>query len=141
MARVTIDLPEKFDLSTEFEVYMADVNAGGHLGNQSLVSLLNEAHLRLMKAKGFPDLVVDGLVTINKDLSVIYKSEVFYGDVLVFEVAVAGFHKYGFDLVHRVTSKSSSKVAAVARVGMLFFDLNSRKVAEVPQRFKQACGL
>ena len=140
MARVTIDVPEKFDLRTEFEVYMADVNAGGHLGNQSLVSLLNEAHLRLMKAKGFPDLVVDGLVTINKDLSVIYKSEVFYGDVLVFEVAVAGFHKYGFDLVHRVTSKSSGKVAAVARVGMLFFDLAERKVAEVPQRFKEACG-
>jgi len=140
MARVEIDVPQEFDLCTEFEVHMADVNAGGHLGNQSLESLLNEAHLRLMKAKGFPDLVVDGLVTINKDLSVIYKSEVFYGDVLVFEVAVAGFHRYGFDLVHRVTSKGSGKVAAIARVGMLFFDLNERKVAEVPQRFKQACG-
>ncbi len=29
---------------------------------------------------------------------------------------------------------------AVARVGMLFFDYAERKIAEVPQRFKQACG-
>ena len=29
---------------------------------------------------------------------------------------------------------------AVARVGMLFFDPNQRKVAEVPERFKKACG-
>ena len=138
MARVKIELPERFEFSTEFEVRMSDVNAGGHLGNHLLVSLLNEAHLRFMGFKGFPELLVDGLAFINTDLAVEYKAESFYAEVLVIEVAAAGFNKYGCDIVYRVTKKEGGKVVALAKTGMVFFDYQARRIAEVPPRFKQA---
>jgi acyl-CoA thioester hydrolase len=140
MDRVNIDLPEQFEFSTEVEVRMADVNAGGHLGNHCLIALLNEGHLKYMQFKGFPELLVDGRAMINADLAVIYKSEMFYGNVLAIEVAAANFDRHGLDILYRVTNKSTGKVSAVAKMGMLFFDYAERKIAEVPERFKQACG-
>ena len=140
MDRVNINLPEEFEFCTELEVRMADVNAGGHLGNHCLIALLNEGHLKYMQFKGFPELLVDGRAMINADLAVVYKSEMFYGNVLAIEVAAANFDKYGLDILYRVTNKSTGKVSAVAKMGMLFFDYAERKIAEVPQRFRQACG-
>lgn len=138
MARVNIDLPDKFEFSTELEVRIADINAGGHVGNHLFVALLNEAHLKYMAFKGFPELMVDGRAMINTDLAVIYKSEVFYGNVLSIEVAAGDFTQYGLDLFFRVTNKNSGKVAATAKMGMLFFDYAERKIAEIPDRFKRA---
>ena len=137
MARVEIKLPEKSDFTFEVEVRMSDVNAGAHLGNHNLVSILNEAHLKFMKHKGFPDFMVDGKAFINTDLAIIYKSESFYGDVLQIDVAAADLSKYGCDIVCRVTNKTQKRLAAIAKLGMTFFDYQTRKIAEVPEAFQK----
>ena len=137
MAKVDIKLPDKFEVAFDVEVRMSDVNAGGHVGNHCLVSMLNEAHMKFLKAKGFPDLLVDGKAFINVDLAVVYRTESFYGDVLQIEVAAADLNKYGCDIVCRVTNKTQKRVAAVAKMGMIFFDYQTRKVAEVPAAFKK----
>ena len=137
MARVEIKLPEKSDFTFEVEVRMSDVNAGAHLGNHNLVSILNEAHLKFMKHKGFPDLMVDGKAFINTDLAIIYKSESFYGDVLQIDVVAADLSKYGCDNVCRVTNKTQKRLAAIAKLGMAFFDYQTHKIAEVPEAFKR----
>jgi acyl-CoA thioester hydrolase len=136
MARVKVDVPEEFDFATEIQVSITDVNAGGHLGNNSLIAMLNEANLRFLKAKGFSEPMIDGRAFINIDLAIVYKSEAFHWDVLRIEVAVADFHKYGCDVVYRVTNKQTGKEIAVAKTGMLFFDYEERKIAQVPDRFK-----
>ncbi|HUU62728.1 MAG TPA: thioesterase family protein [Dehalococcoidia bacterium] len=136
MSRIKIDLPELFDFDTEVRVSINDINAGGHLGNHSLVAILNEAHLRFLEAKGFPEPVIDGLAFINSDLAIVYRSQAFHRDVLRIEVAVANFHKYGCDIVYRVTNNQTGKQVAVAKTGMLFFDYQRNKIAEVPARFK-----
>jgi len=138
VARVEIKLPDKTDFSFEVEVRMSDVNAGAHLGNHNLVSILNEAHLKFMKHKGFPDLLVDGKAFINTDLAVIYKSESFYGDVLQIDVAAADLSRYGCDIVCRITNKTQKRLAAIAKLGMAFFDYQTRKIADVPDAFKKA---
>ena len=136
MARVKIDLPEEYIFSTEIEVRIGDVLAGRHLGNHSLIAMLNEAHLRFLRANGFPELLIDGLTFINADLAIVYESEAFHWDVLRIDIAVTDFHKYGCDFFYRVTNKRTDKVVAVAKTGMLFFDYEREKVAEVPQGFK-----
>ena len=138
MARVEIKLPDKTDFSFDIEVRMSDVNAGAHLGNHNLVSMLNEAHLNFMKHKGFPDLLVEGKAFINTDLAIIYKSESFYGDVLQIDVTASDLSKYGCDIVCRVTNKTQKRLAAIAKLGMAFFDYQTRKLAEVPEAFKKA---
>ena len=136
MTKVQIDLPQEFDFSTEFQVCIDDVFPGGHLRNYRLISMLNEAHLRFMQTKGFFKLEIDGLYFINADLEISYESESFHGDVLTVEVAVANMHKYGCDLVYRVTNHTRDKIAAVARTGMLFYDYRQKKAAAVPESFK-----
>ena len=140
MARVKIELPKLFDFDTEVQVSINDINAGGHLGNHSLVAILNEAHLRFLEAKGFPESVVDGRAFINSDLAIVYRSQAYHRDVLRIEVAIANFHEYGCDILYRVTNKQTGKQVAVARTGMLFFDYERNKIAEVPERFKSVFG-
>lgn len=140
MARVKIDLPKLFDFDTEVQVSINDINAGGHLGNHSLVAILNEAHLRFLEAKGFPESVVDGRAFINSDLAIVYRSQAYHRDVLRIEVAIANFHEYGCDILYRVTNKQTGKQVAVARTGMLFFDYERNKIAGVPERFRSVFG-
>lgn len=140
MARVKIELPKLFDFDTEVQVSINDINAGGHLGNHSLVAILNEAHLRFLEAKGFPETVIDGRAFINSDLAIVYRSQAYHRDVLRIEVAIANFHEYGCDILYRVTNKQTGKQVAVARTGMLFFDYERNKIAEVPERFKSVFG-
>lgn len=140
MARVKIELPKLFDFDTEVQVSINDINAGGHLGNHSLVAILNEAHLRFLEAKGFPESVVDGRAFINSDLAIVYRSQAYHRDVLRIEVAIANFHEYGCDILYRVTNKQTGKQVAVARTGMLFFDYEGNKIAGVPERFRSVFG-
>ncbi len=140
MARVKIELPKLFDFDTEVQVSINDINAGGHLGNHSLVAILNEAHLRFLEAKGFPETVIDGRAFINSDLAIVYRSQAYHRDVLRIEVAIANFHEYGCDMLYRVTNNQTGKQVAVARTGMLFFDYERNKIAEVPERFKSVFG-
>src|SRR5690606_7289431 len=101
MARVIIDLPKQFPFSTELDVRIQHINRGNHVGNDAMISFLNEARLRYMPEQ-INTLRDSHIWMINADLSVIYKTEAFYGEVLVVEVAAAEFHKYGFDLFFRV---------------------------------------
>jgi hypothetical protein len=39
MARVKIDLPDKFIFKTEIPIRINDINYGGHLGNDAVLSI------------------------------------------------------------------------------------------------------
>lgn len=138
MARLRIELPASFEFSTELEVYVGNVNAANHLGNDALISLLNEALMRFMRAKGFPTLVVDGCALMLVEQASIHKAEAFHGDVLHIDVTAGDFHKYGCDIFYRVTNAKTGKEVAVAKTGMLFFDRARKQVAEVPAGFRTA---
>ena len=139
MPRVQIDLPQRFDFTTDFQVRIDEIDPSFRLLNHCLVSLLNEAHLMFMQDKGFPELAIDGLAFINTDLEIIYESDASHRDVLAFEVAATNLHKYGCEFVYRVTNRTTGKVTAVAKTGMLFYNYQQAKVAEVPARFKAIC--
>ncbi len=69
------------------------------------------------------------------DSAIQYKSEGFYGDELLVEVAVNDFSGIGCDFVYRLTNKNSKKEIAVAKTGIVFFDYDKRKTAPVPSSF------
>jgi len=129
MARVFIDLPQQFAFTTELDVRIEHINRGNHLGNESMVSYLNEARVRYMNEE-INAAKDKNIWMINGDLAVVYKSEAFYGDVLVISLATGDYHKYGFDLVFRVTEKKSGREIAHAKMGMLLFDAVARKLVQ-----------
>jgi len=46
MARIKIEIPDKFIYKTEIPIRITDINYGGHLGNDSLLSIIHEARVR-----------------------------------------------------------------------------------------------
>lgn len=135
MGRVVVSVPERFDFAMEMSVPIAFINRGNHLGNDSLVSCLNEARLAFMQDRLGEPYGIDGAVMINGDLAVEYRSEAYHGDRLRIEVAAADFHKYGCDFVYRVSCVDDGRVVALAKTGMLLFDFDNRQLKLAPPAF------
>ncbi|MDG4554411.1 MAG: thioesterase family protein [Candidatus Competibacter sp.] len=135
MARIKLDLPADFPFATELRVRVTDVNYAGHVGNDALLGLLQEARARFLAQYGLGELEIFGLGLVVADSVVLYKSEAFPGERLSIAVTVADFNKYGCDFVYRVTEQASGREVARAKTGIVFFDYQKRAVQPVPQAF------
>src|SRR4030042_4187219 len=109
MARAKIELPEKFIFSTEIKIRIGEINYGGHLGNDSLLSILQEARLRFLSHHGFSEKNVAGYGIIMADAVIIYKSQAYYGDVLIIKISLADVRKHACDMIYSVRNKMDGK--------------------------------
>lgn len=137
MPRIKIDLPEKFVFKTEIPLRISDINYGGHLGNDAILSIMQESRLHFFKNYGCTELDLFGVSVIQSDAAIVYKSEGFYGDVLVCEVTAGDISRAGFDLYYRLTNNATQKEIAHGKTGMVCFDYNNRKVVSVPEQFSK----
>lgn len=136
MARLQLDLPEHFIYATNLTVRVNDLNYGAHVGNDSMLVLMQQARIEFYRANGFKDEVsFEGSVgQVIADALVIYKAEAFLGDVLTIQLAVADISKYGFDMLYLVTNQETGKEVARAKTGIVCFDYEKRKIAVIPER-------
>jgi len=137
MPRIKIEIPEKFIFKTEIPIRITDINYGGHLGNDSLLSIIHEARVRFLKHLDYSESDVEGNGIIMIDAGVQYKSEGFYGDELLVEIAVNDFTGIGCDFVYRIRNKNILNEIALAKTGIVFFNYDKRKTASVPPEFKK----
>ena len=135
MARMTIEMPDGFDYATDIPVCIHNINYGGHLGNDALLSLIHEARVRFLKNHGFSESDIGGAGIIMVDTAILYKSESFHGDILTFEVGAGNVTRAGCDFFYRVTNRATGKEVAHARTGIVFFDYGKRKVVSTPDVF------
>ena len=136
MVKVHLELPERFLFETELSLRAAEMNYAGHLGNDTLLSLLQEVRIRFLAHYELKEMNMFGLGLVITDSMAVYESEAFRGERLKFEVTVADFNKYGCDFVFRVTEATSGRAVARAKTGMVFFDYEQRKVQPVPAPFR-----
>lgn len=134
MARVQLNMPERYAFTTQIPVRIYDVNYGNHLGNDAIVSIMQEARLQFLKSIGCSELDLFGVSLIQADTAVVYKSEGFYGDVLTVDVQPMEFTRAGFDLYYRIGNQNE-KLIANAKTGMVCFDYHARKIVPVPEKF------
>ncbi|MGE5847984.1 MAG: acyl-CoA thioesterase [Ignavibacteria bacterium] len=135
MPRIKIELPEKFIFKTELSIRITDINYGGHLGNDKILSLIQEARVRFLKEFGYSEMNIEGFGIIMIDAAVEYKSEGFYGDPVLIEAGIGNIDKIGFDIFYRMQNKASGKEIALAKTGILIFDYGKRKITAVPEAF------
>lgn len=139
MSRVKLDLPITFDFSTSVVLRIDDMNHGNHLGNDTFVSLMQEAKVRFLASKGFEELDIgNGVGMIQTDTVVLYKSEGFYGNEIEIQIAVRDFSRAGFVFYYQMQNVTTNKLMAEARTGMVAFDYSNRKVVQLPDPFIQA---
>lgn len=139
MARIKLVLPGHFSFSTTIPVRITDLNYGGHVGNDAILSLVHEARMQYLKSFGFSEMQFDTASLIMSDAGIEFKSEAFYGDVLTVAVTAGEFSRVGFDLFYKFTRRDEEKevLVALAKTGMICFDYTARKVVAVPERAMQ----
>jgi acyl-CoA thioester hydrolase len=134
MARVKLDLPENPVFAATVPVRITDLNYGGHVGNDTLLSILHEARVQFLAHFGFTEHNIGGKGIIMSDAVLVYKAEIFYGATLTIEIGVADLHAHGSDLTYKVMD--GEKEVARAKTGIVFFDYEKRKIAPLPEEFR-----
>lgn len=135
MPSVKQDFPEKSIFTTQVSVRASDLNYGGHVGNDTILTLMQEARVQFYRELGFKDEIsFEGSIgQIITDAAIQYKSESFLGDVLTIRIAVGDFNKYGFDMYYIIDNKATAKNVAIGKTGIVCFDYSKRKIATIPQ--------
>ncbi len=137
MGRVKLALPDEFIFTTEISLRVSDINYGGHLGNDAVLSLCHEVRARLFAEYGFTELDVDGVGILMIDAVIVFRSEAFYGETLVGDVAVCNFSRTGCDLFYLLRARSDGREVARAKTGIVFLDYGNRRIKPVPQKFRE----
>lgn len=136
--RVKIELPPKFDrVSYSIPIRITDINYGNHTGNDALVSILHETRMQWLSRHGYTELNIGGASLIMADLSVEFKAETFYGDVITAELAISEISKISFELYYllSVNRNDDKVIVAKAKTGMICFDYSARKITTLPLAF------
>jgi acyl-CoA thioester hydrolase len=138
MPRIKIDLPESFSFSTSFAVRITDLNYGGHVGNDKVLSFLHEGRMLYLQSLGFTELNIEGVSLIMADAALIFRNEMYYGDQLLISIQPMEFSRVGFDLIYKIERKSENQllIVALAKTAMICFDYGLRKVVSLPEAAK-----
>jgi len=135
MPRIRFELPESYLFSTDVQVYISHVNKGGHLDHAQLLTLVSEGRVRFFSWLGYGEAESEGARIVVADLVAQYKSEAFHGETLVVAMQPADFNRYGFDLVFRLSEKSSGREVARGKTGIVFVGAHSPAPTAVPPAF------
>ena len=140
MPRVQLKPLQRYPFRTEMTVRTTDLNYGGHLGIDRLLSLIHEARVAFLGSHGFSEVNCGGVSLILADTAVIYQGEAFAGDVLRFEVAAGEPSRKGFRLFYRVTRPADDAAIALVENGMVCFDYALRKIQPLPEAVRAVCS-
>ena len=135
MPRIQFQLPDRFAFSTDIQIYISHVNQGGHLDNAQLLTLVSEARVRFFKALGYTEGNVAGHPIVVGDIVAQYKSEGFHGETMRVSMVPQDYNKYGFDLVYRMECLDTAREVARGKIGIVFIERETRKVAPVPAEY------
>ena len=135
MPRIRIELPEQFSFTTTIAVRITDLNYGGHVGNDSILSLIHEARVQFLRYHGYSELDLGGTALIMGDAAIEFKSELFYGSLVRASVTAAEFSRVGFTLYYKLEKENEGRErlpVAFAKTGMVCYDYVLRKVVALP---------
>src|SRR5690349_6808145 len=103
--RVKIAFPDRSPIAQlAIPVRIGDINYGGHVGNDAILSIIHEARMQWLAAAGYTELIIDGHGLIMADVMIAYRGESFYGDRMEVALYVADLTPRSFDLLYRVVA-------------------------------------
>jgi acyl-CoA thioester hydrolase len=134
MARIKIDLPEHFSFITSIPIRITDLNYGSHVGNDTVLSIMHEARVQFLQYHAYKELDLGGVGLIMSDVAIEFKSEIFYGDIIKASVAASAFSRAGFAIFYKLEKTTDEKniIVAAAKTGMVCYNYELKKIAQVP---------
>lgn len=139
MARVKLEVPSAFSFNTTIPIRITDLNYGGHVGNDSILSILHEARVQFLKQFGCDEKNFFGVGLIMSDVAIEFKRELFYGETIYAALTITGFEKVSFDIFYKLEVSVNEKmvVAALAKTGMVCFNYDTKRITTVPEEAKK----
>ncbi|MFZ9387098.1 MAG: acyl-CoA thioesterase [Chitinophagaceae bacterium] len=139
MSRTRLQLPDAFAFTCTIPVRITDINYGGHAGNDTILSLIHEARMQYLRDLGFTELEFAGTGMIMTDVTIEFKAEVFYGDVILARVVCGECSRAGFELFYKLQKGPDDRLqdVAYARTGMICYDYDNKKVVSIPEKARQ----
>jgi len=139
MPRIRLKPLKTYPFSFEIPVRTTDLNYGGHLGNDKMLSLIHEARVAFLASHGFTEKDCGGISLIMGDTAIVYQGEAFANDMLCFEVAASEPSRSGFRLFYRITRFPGNDPIALAENGMVCYDYESRRISLLPESVRAVC--
>ncbi|MCG2614984.1 thioesterase family protein [Terrimonas sp. NA20] len=139
MARIRLEMPSDYSFSTLIPVRITDINYGGHMGNDAILSLIHEARMQYLRSFGYTELDFAGIALIMADVGIEFKKELFYGDTVNVSVCAGDFTKLSFDLYYKLEKEVDGnwQTVALAKTGMVCYDYAKKKVSALPVEAKE----
>jgi YbgC/YbaW family acyl-CoA thioester hydrolase len=140
MARIKIDIPAEIVCVIDIPVRISDINYGNHVGNDALVSIVQEARVQMLQRAGYKnELEIEGVGLIMAGLAMEYKKESFYGDVLHIAISVGDITDISFNLFFKIHAERNDQMILIAKAKteMVCFDYSIKKIASIPLGLKK----
>ena len=139
MSRIKIGIPEKIIASFQIPVRITDINYGNHVGNDAFVRIIHEARMQWLQQYGYTELNIEGTGLIMNGLSVEFKSESFYGDIVEVKIAADEISAVSFYLYYQLSAKRNNEIIllANAKTGILCYDYPTKKVVPIPGQLRK----
>jgi acyl-CoA thioesterase FadM len=137
MPRVRLKPLQVYPFLTRIAVRTTDLNYGGHLGWDRLLTLAHEARIAFLGHLELSELDCHGVSLILGDVAAVYQSEAFAGDELCFELSAGEFSSSGFRIFYRVTRAEDSAPVALIETGMACFSYRERRICRLPDSLRE----
>jgi len=136
MPRIKIDLPDLFPFVTHIPIRITDLNYGGHVGNDNILSIIHEARVQFLRDKGYDEMNIEGVGLIMSDVVIEFKNELFYGDTIRASVVAKEFSKIGFDIFYKFEKEMNGKniLVVIAKTAMVCYNYDLKKIAVLPEK-------
>ena len=121
--------------STDFRLRVSDINYGGHLGNDRVLSLFHEARVRWLAEHGWSEADIEGTGMVQTEAYIRYRNQAFLGDSLTCSLSLGELKSRGFTLQYTLTRKRTETLIADGYTVMRFFDYKAQTISRTPQRF------
>jgi acyl-CoA thioesterase FadM len=137
--RIKINFQKSFTFSVAIPVRISDINYGGHVGNDHILSIVHEARMAFFKSHGQTEMNAGGVNLIMADSAVQYKGESFHGDIILVEIYADNISSISFDLFYKLTTIREEKQFDIAYVktGMICFDYSTRKMVNMTETLEK----
>ncbi len=139
MKKYSLSFPKKRVLfTTQLNVHIGLINYGGHLGNDSFLTILHEARIQYLRSMNYSETDISGHGILIKDAQIEYKQQVLYGQTLECRIAVDDVSRsscamyYALYLLEENIPKS---LVCLARTTIVFIDIQEKKISPIPEDF------
>ena len=131
MHEAKLELPKEFSYSTLIPIRITDLNYGGHVGNDTVLTLFHEARMQFLTHHGVSEMNFGGVGLIMRNVVIEFRKEIFYRNAIKVYVTLANFNKASFDVFYKM-AKIDETIVAIGKTGMVCYNYELKKIVAVP---------